>query len=212
MEKKVRAVVMLFLVATSCALFVRLFLYEVYRISSNSMIPNLYGGDLVLVSKFNFSLKLPFSAYELVKFRKPQRGEVVTFQLPDRSFSTFVKRVVAVEGDTVVIEDGKLLVNGVAPGYSPFKADTFEGSEWEEFPDAKPYLVVRHSEALKNYGPIDLPTDHFFALGDNRSDSLDSRTWGPVPYSCLKGKVAMIWFSVSPEGGIRPNRLGVGVQ
>src|SRR4051812_27461601 len=89
--------------ATFLALSIRLFVIEDYRLFSDSMAPSLLSGDLIFVSKPTFNLRLPFSSYELVKFRRPRRGEIVAFALPDHGLETYVKRVVATEGDEVSI-------------------------------------------------------------------------------------------------------------
>ena len=182
------------------------------------MYPNLLSGDLVFVSKFDFNLHLPFSTYEIVRFRRPRHSEVVVFSLPDRGMEGFVKRVVAVEGDKVAIKDGTLVVNG-----TPVRSQLFNGAvlpsekqfhlSWEEEEPGVKYLIqVPDHKNGKDYGPVDVPTGHFFVLNDNREDLNDSRVWGPIPNSCLKGKVALVWLSVSPTGGIRKDRTGLRVN
>ncbi|MFM8269398.1 MAG: signal peptidase I [Pseudomonadota bacterium] len=180
-----------FLVATLTALTVRLFIVEDFRISSNSMSPNLLKGDLILVSKSAFNLRLPFSSFELFRTGKPNRSDIVAFSVPEQGTDTYVKRIVALGGDRVEIKDGVLWING-------------EMAQGENLP--------KDEKVLADYGPVDIPADHFFALGDNRSDSVDSRVWGPIPYSCLKGKVALVWLSVSGSGSLRPNRWLSAIQ
>jgi len=197
-----------FLVATAAALSLRFFVFEDFRISSNSMVPNLLKGDLVLVSKSAFSLKLPFTSIELVRTGQPHRSEVVAFSLPERGSDTYVKRIVALGGDRIEIREGVLWINGEMAGYR----DALDTEVEESLPGAKPYRITRNEKALPDYGPVDVPAGHFFALGDNRSDSVDSRTWGPIPFSCLKGKVALIWLSVENSGGVRPQRWLSAIQ
>lgn len=191
-----------FVVATVTALTVRLFIIEDYRIASDSMRPGLLKGDLILVSKAAFNLRLPFSTFELARTGRPQRSEVVAFSVPDQGSDTYIKRVVAVSGDKVEIKEGVLWVNSVAYQYRKT-----EGTEevWEENPSGQSYRIVPN-QGSENYGPVDVPPDHFFVLGDNRLESVDSRQWGPVPYSCLKGRVALVWLSVGTEGALRPQR------
>ena len=159
-----------FLIATATALVVRLFVIEDFRISSESMTPNLLKGDLILVSKSAFNLRLPFSSFELFR---------------------------------------TLWINGEM-------AETQESSEsnqiLEKWPSGRSYQITKGKSPLADYGPVDVPADHFFALGDNRSDSVDSRKWGPVPYSCLKGRVALVWMSVGSSGGVRPSRWLSAIQ
>lgn len=209
MRHKLRTFVGVLVVATVAALFFRFIILEDYRISSDSMYPTLLSGDLVFVSKSAFNIRLPFSSYQVASVRSPRRSEVVAFTLPERGLDTFVKRVVAIEGDRVSIQDGVLFINDVAAVYQPLKAgetQSMEKTEWGNYP------VHFDKLKLKNYGPVDVPKNHFFALGDNREDSVDSRTWGPVPYSCLKGRVALVWLSLNPQGTFLRDRVGLWVQ
>ena len=202
-----RGFVRMFIVATAIALAVRLFVVEDYRIVSDSMAPGLLGGDLVFVSKSAFNLRLPFSTYELARLRTPRRGEVVAFTLPDRGGQTFVKRVVALEGDKVSMRENRLEVNGVFAGYRT-EADAL----LETNADGVTYPVAGGKATAKDYGPVEIPAGHFFALGDNRADSVDSRSWGPVPLSCLKGRVALVWLSLDDAGHLRRGRAGLWVH
>src|SRR4051812_43047179 len=104
MREKARYLVHLFIIATFCALLVRYLVVENFRVSSDSMKPSLLSGDLLLVSKFNYAVRLPFTSIEFFRFRNPARGEVVVFALPELGMESFVKRVVALEGDTVAIK------------------------------------------------------------------------------------------------------------
>jgi len=181
-----------FVLATFCALAVRLFFVEDFRISSDSMAPNLLPGDLVFVYKPEFNLRLPFSSLELIRFRRPRRSEVVAFSLPGRGLETFVKRVIGIEGDRVELRKGVLYINGQI--------------------ENEAYRLKRASSYEKDYGPVEVPAGYFFALGDNRSESIDSRTWGPVPYSCLKGLVKVVWLSLNSTGRVRNERVGLRVN
>lgn len=172
------------------------------------MSPNILTGDLVFISKSAFNLRLPFSTYEVVKFSRPQRTEVVAFSLPERGTDTFVKRVVGLEGDRIEIKGGVLYLNN-----SPAEYDLSENKDYsyETLAGRPKYLIQTGTAAMSDYGPVDIPKNHFFAMGDNRTESIDSRVWGPVPYSCLKGKVKLVWLSVT-SAGIRPERFGVWVN
>lgn len=190
-----KSMINLFVIATATALLFRLFVVEDYRIVSNSMFPSLQTGKLIFVSKSSFSLKLPFSSYEIIKFSSPKRSEIVAFSLPDKKGRTYVKRVVAIAGDRVEIKDGSLFINGEISKYlnetpaSRVLASAVGVIKTEQIVGSEPYDVSIDKDKLSDYGPVDVPPNHFFALGDNRSDSTDSRSWGPVPYSSLKGRV-----------------------
>ena len=185
----------LFLVATGAALFVRVFIVEDYRIASNSMFPNLTSGEVVFVSKSAFNLRFPFSALEIIKFSYPKRSQIVAFTLPDRNSATYVKRVVAVAGDRLEVRAGDLYINGQLSNYQepskPQRQLTQSKAviKFEQISGNRHYLIQQDQEHIQNYGPVDIPAEHFFVMGDNRLESVDSRVWGPVPYSCLKGLV-----------------------
>jgi signal peptidase I len=199
-----------FLIATGVALLVRLLLVEDYRITSNSMMPNLVAGDLVFVFKPAFNIHFPFSTYELMKIRRPKLGEVVALSLPDRGQETFVKRIVGLEGDKIELKDGVFYRNGISAHYRPSESEPAETTE--EIDPNSQYLVRKSKSAPNDYGPVDIPKDHFFVLGDNRDNSVDSRVWGPLPYACLKGRVKLIWLSLDDGGHIRHDRIGLWIK
>lgn len=203
MGQGVGLLVKAFVVATIAALVVRAFVLEAFRIASPSMSPTLLVGDLVFVEKYAFGMRLPFSTYELFSFRKPTRGEVAAFTLPDRGLDVFVKRIVAVEGDTVEFRQGKLFLNGVEATYAPKEKGFVEKHSGValEFP------ISSLTPEEFRFGPVSIPAGHFFALGDNREHSADSRDWGPVPVRCLRGRVGWVAFSVDPDRGIRSGRF-----
>jgi len=207
-----------FLVASAIALTVRLFVVEDFRIASGSMAPNLLTGDLVLVSKSSFNLRIPFSTYELFRFRLPRRGEIVAFNLPGKGGETYVKRVVAVEGDKLQIKSGQVWVNGNASGYraiegSPAATRQVAGVSaplfFESFGSGEEHVIRQTTKG--DYGPIDIPKGQFFALGDNRPESTDCRSWGPLPLTSLQGRVAYIWLSVDGSGELRTGRAGTAL-
>jgi len=201
-----RSLIGLFGTATLVALAFRMFVVEDFRITSDSMAPGLVPGDLVFVSKSAFNLHLPFSTYELIRFRPPMRGEVVAFSLPERGFDTFVKRIAALENDRIHIKKGALYINGTQADY----LKNPDGSLVEKIGGVT-YPIQNEMTPTRDYGPVDIPKNHFFALGDNRMASIDSRNWGPVPYSCLKGRVSVVWLSLGSEG-LRRERFGVWVR
>lgn len=176
------------LVSTLGALMLRGFILEIYRVRSDSMSPSIPKDSLVVSSRARYNVYLPMTNFSLINVGSPARSDVVAFTLPDSPGTTFVKRVVAIGGDRLEIKEGKLWINDVALEYSPV-ADT--GYFYESLSSSIKYTVSL--EQAQNYGPIDVPEGHFFALGDNREKSVDSREWGPIPYRYLKGKISILW-------------------
>lgn len=180
------------------------------------MSPALVPGDLVFVYKSEYNLRIPFSSVELLKLTRPKLSDVAVFTLPDKDFQTFIKRIVAVEGDKVEIREGRLYLNDEPATYQS-EDDLVRMTKdshlvWEQTGNSPARLIHWAEDAMKDYGPVDVPPGHFFAMGDNRSDSVDSRVWGPIPASCLKGKAELVWLSVNPEGGLRKGRSGIRIK
>jgi signal peptidase I len=161
-----------FLIAIVLALLIRMFVIEAFKIPSGSMIPTLLVGDHLLVSKFTY------------KFTEPQRGDIVVFKYPDGPSRNFIKRIVAVGGDTVEIKDKAVFVNGLRQE-EPYVQHLFQD-----------VLQARFS-TRDNFGPIDVPQNHYFMLGDNRDSSLDSRFWDNrfVNRRAIVGKALIIYWS-----------------
>ncbi len=177
------------LVAVVFALFAKAFLFEAYQIPSGSMEESLLVGDHVVVDKLAWAPRsLPWGP--LLPRRELRRGDVVVFRGPEEPGRDFIKRVVALGGETVEIRDKRLRVNGV------------ESDE--------PYVVHRDAALATGSGlpasllgrdemaPRAVPADAFFALGDNRDESRDSRAWGPVPRSLVRGRALFVYWSSRP--------------
>src|SRR4051812_37892456 len=165
MKRWARSFLGVLLLATAAALAVRLFFVEDYRIVSSSMYPTLRTGDLVFVSKVSYNVRLPFSTYEVAKLRRPGRGEIVVFSLPEHGLETYVKRVVAIEGDKVALREGKLFVNGMVAGYGSYVLPddpSARGLRLETL-NGLAYPIEEERNA-QDYGPVDVPPGHFFAL------------------------------------------------
>jgi signal peptidase I len=181
---------------------VRWLLFEPYVIPSESMLPNLMVHDHIFVSKLAFGIRLPFSEKWLVQWRAPQRGEIVVFKYPVNKDVFFVKRVIGLPGDEIRVEDNRLFVNGQewtkSPNNSEFPDDSNTGfSYFTENNGERSYTVrlLKGRQESNTYGPITVPDGHFFALGDNRDQSSDSRVWGFVPVDHLMGTASLIWLS-----------------
>lgn len=171
------------LTALVLALIIRAFVIQAFTIPSGSMIPTLLVGDYILVNKFLLGspVDIPFTNINLFRMpglRRPHKGDVIVFKFPVDPSKDFIKRVVAVEGDKIEARDKIIYVNGV-PANEPFMRHTDN-------------LVLPNRD---NFGPIEIPKDKFFCMGDNRDNSRDSREWGFVDIKDVKGKALIIYFS-----------------
>jgi signal peptidase I len=178
------------------ALFIRTFIVQAFKIPSGSMIPTLAIGDHILVNKLSYGVRIPFWEDYLIEFRKPQRGDVVVFIFPEDRSKDFIKRVIAVGGDTVEIRQKKVLINDkpVADPHAYFKDGDFAG-------EIQP--------GQNNFGPRTVPQGHIFVMGDNRDSSHDSRFWGFVNLDDVRGKAFLIYWSWDgTDRWVRWERLG----
>jgi signal peptidase I len=153
-------------VAFFLALVVQTYAVKPFKIPSGSMENTLQVGDMIFVNRF------------LYLFKSPQRGDVVVFKYPENPNQDFVKRLIGLSGDTVVILDGKVLINGTALD--------------------EPYIK---ESSVDDYGPVVVPADSYLMLGDNRNNSRDSRYWGFLPKSLVKGKAFLIYWSKKDRTG-----------
>jgi signal peptidase I len=195
-----------FTIAVFLFLFIRAFFVEAFKIPSGSMEGTLLVGDFLLVNKLVYGAEVPFTGRHLPALRSPQRGDVIVFEWPTDPTKNFVKRLVGLPGDTVAMTDGVLVLNGVPqreryvthtePDYDP----TTEEFRWQ-----RDYLVrtlegsTGAHPSRNNWGPLVVPRKSYFVLGDNRDNSLDSRYWGFVPDSLIKGRPFIVYYSYTPD-------------
>ena len=201
-----------FLIAIGCALMIRWLFLESYVIPTSSMIPTLLVNDHIFVNKISFGLRIPFTEKWLVNWGEPQRGDVVIFKFPESRSKYFIKRVIGVPGDRIYYENGQLYVNeAVVEKSIPKlrKADeqwlTDEQKEhfvqWEESLNDHNYsiLLKKGERDGESFGPITVPAEHYFVMGDSRDNSEDSRMWEPerrfVPQHYIVGRAAFVWLS-----------------
>ena len=176
------------LIAIVLALFIRTFVIQAFKIPSGSMKPTLLVGDHILVNKFIYGIKLPFTDKILISLSEPERGDVVVFKFPLDTRKDYIKRVIGVPGDRVELVDKQLLINGR--------------------PTEDPHASYSMSGSMRMFGPVTVPVDHLFVMGDNRDESSDSRVWGFVPRPYLKGKAFLIYWSWDRKNyGVRWSRL-----
>jgi signal peptidase I len=208
--------------AVLVALFLRAFVVEAFKIPSGSMIPTLEVGDHIFVNKFIYGLRVPGANVKFGQYRDPKRGEVIVFVYPMDEEKDFIKRIVAIGGDTVALEQNVIILNGKPisrrrlPGSCSY-LDSEEGTNrrepkaciaYEEELDGTRYRVVQDVNNFSvDHKPKKIPMGHVFVMGDNRDNSHDSRFWGTVPFDHLKGKAMIIWWSRGDVDGIRWRRF-----
>ncbi len=173
-------------VAIILALFIRTFIVQAFKIPSGSMKETLQIGDHILVNKFIYGVKLPFTQATLVAIKNPKREDIVVFKFPEDPDKDFIKRVIGVEGDEIEIRDKQLYINK-----QPFKGDYAVYSD--------PRIIPKGMQPRDNFGPVTVPENSLFVMGDNRDHSYDSRFWGFVGLDAVKGKAFIIYWSWNKE-------------
>lgn len=207
----------------------RSFLFEPFKIPSESMLPTLYIGDLILVNKFTYGVRLPILGTKVVDLGNPQRGDVMVFKYPRDPSQNYIKRVVGVPGDVVTYKEKRLFINGVALSYAKLNDFLHEGkdlnydAQYEENLNGIQHRVLNIDGRTSNVPPFSsadfpfsencsnaddgftctVPDRHYFMMGDNRDNSGDSRYWGFVPDENIVGKAFFIWLNFS-----NPKRIG----
>ena len=216
------------------AVFVlRSFLFEPFRIPSGSMIPTLLVGDLILVNKFAYGIRLPIVDRQVIAIGSPERGDVVVFRYPLDPSQNYVKRVVGLPGDTIVYRDKRLTINGQlvstkpAPDFVDEDAGVSASQRIETLArvdGGREHPILVDPRRVDRFGPIaafadrdrcvysdggtavtcTVPEGRYFMMGDNRDNSADSRFWGFVPDANLVGKATLIWMNFTHPARVGP--------
>jgi signal peptidase I len=191
-------------------LLIRSFVAEAYVVSSGSMIPTLEVGDRLMANKFVYGLKVPGVEYKIVNGRQVRRGEIILFVHPKEPDKTLIKRVIAVGGDTVEMRANQLFINGQAVKRTKLPLGCDRALEpkvqtpcaaFREELGGQCYRVIQRADGSSgDFTSLKIPEGHVFVMGDNRDNSDDSRFWGTVPYSHIKGKSWGIFWSSGDEG------------
>lgn len=203
--------------------FIRPFVVEAFKIPSGSMEDTLLVGDRILVCKFIYGITIPGTQIKVLDFHKPARGDVFVFIPPHDRERNFIKRIVAVEGDTIETRGGILYVNGEAVDDNHYTKHVTPSRFKKGFPPFRPPGFLPDAEEFSDYAvperqfrrkfpdgkPFTVPKGKVFAMGDNRDKSQDSRTWGPVDVSDIKGQAFMVYwsFAVYPAEDANPAKI-----
>ncbi|OTG87582.1 signal peptidase I [Acinetobacter sp. ANC 4558] len=206
-------------------LVLRSFLYEPFNIPSDSMVPTLETGDFILVNKFDYGVRLPVINKKIINVGEPERGDVIVFRYPPQPTISYIKRVIGVPGDHIIYDHGQLIINGKKVPKVPVKfsrekdildtpnslyfketlgSHTFTMRELENVNIASQAPFLNYVEGGKyanqngQYWEVKVPKGQYFAMGDNRDQSADSRFWGFVPEENLTGKAFYIWMHKEP--------------
>src|SRR5450830_1444359 len=197
----------------------RSFLYEPFKIPSSSMVPTLLVGDLILVNKFTYGIRLPILNKKIINVSDPQRGDVMVFKYPKDTSVDYIKRVVGVPGDKIVYKNKHLTINGKEASYQPLPDFLDDENlayykQWQENLTGVDHKILT-DERAPNFVPnpdafpqhelcsyntegfaCTVPPGQYFMMGDNRDNSLDSRYWGFVPDQNIVGKAFFVWMNL----------------
>ena len=199
-KSTIREYIEAILIALLLALFIRTFVVQAFKIPSGSMMNTLLIGDHILVNKFIYGVKNPFNDNTWIPIKNPARRDIVVFKYPVNPTQDYIKRVVGVQGDTIEIKDKKVYVNG-----------EMQNEKYAIFLDNK--ILPANVQGRDNMGPITVPEDSLFVMGDNRDNSYDSRFWNFVNLKSVKGKAFIRYWSWDKENfSVRWNRIGNLVQ
>ncbi len=238
-KKWVREIISIFWIVFAVFAF-RSSFFEPFRIPSGSMVPSLMIGDFILVNKFSYGFKVPYSDLSILGInwdpiylfgkKHPKRGDVIVFKYPQDPSLNYIKRLIGLPGDEIQLIDKVVYVNG-----RPFERTQIDGTEIMADMDDKfkdyhlnfyQTKTGTHNHVIQttngmghrdNISSIVVPPDHFFVMGDNRDFSADSRFWGFVPFKNVRGKALFVWFSAifgldKDKGKFRYHRIGTGID
>lgn len=183
------------IVALVLAFFIRSFVIQAFKIPSGSMLQTLQIGDHLLVTKFAYGVKIPFTNIMVYEREGPRHEDIIVFEFPEDPSKDFIKRVIGTPGDVIEIRDKQVFRNGEMLN--------------------EPYVQHVHSAIVPqrdNFGPITVPEGKYFVLGDNRDESYDSRFWGFVERRTIAGKALILYWSWESLFSIRWERIGQLVE
>jgi signal peptidase I len=208
-----------FLPVILVVLVVRAFVFEPFRIPSESMMPGLVDGDFIFVNKFSYGLRLPLTNTKIAAIGEPKRGDVIVFRLPSDPSVHFIKRLIGLPGDRIVVRDNEIIINGAAV---PKQSDGaysggygFSGAPLalEQLGAEQHVIMFAPDRASTDYEAV-VPAGHYFFMGDNRNDSADSRfpLVGFVPEENLVGRAVRVWMNWQIPGWPQWRRIGMKIR
>ena len=201
-------------------LVIRSFLFEPFRIPSDSMMPTLLDGDFIFVNKFTYGLRLPVANTKIVAIGQPRRGDVVVFRLPSDPATNYIKRLVGLPGDRIVVRDKRVYVNGLLQDvrldgmFEPFNSTPLAQIGIEKLGDVEHRTLYIGERPSVDFDDV-VPAGHFFFMGDNRDNSRDSRfpEVGFVPADNVVGKAVRIWLNWNiPHAAPLWGRIGMAIH
>jgi len=207
-------------VALLLFLVLRTFVVEAFRIPSSSMERTLLAGDFLLVNKWVYGAEIPFTSTRLPALRPPRHGDVIVFDWPVDPGKAFVKRLVGLPGDTLQMRAGRLERNGRAVREPYVRRGAPVSARGADPVGSGGEAGATMGASRDGWGPLIVPPGHLFVLGDNRENSLDSRYWGFVPFTLLRGAPWLVYYSFTPDSTapipwltrIRWGRIGTAVR
>ena len=183
-------------VALLLALFIRTFVVQAFKIPSGSMLDTLLIGDHILVNKFIYGIKNPFTGETWIPIEEPERKDIVVFEYPLNPSQDYIKRVIGVAGDRIEIKDKKVFVNG-EPQNEPYTI----------YSDNR--IIPANVQPRDNMDPVTVPPHSLFVMGDNRDNSYDSRFWHFLDLKAVKGKAFILYWSWDKDKfRVRWDRIG----
>ncbi len=210
------------LVALIAAMILRAFVVQAFRIPTGSMKDTLLVGDFLLVNKFIYGVRTPDTIpfieakipgpFRLPAFKNPQNGDVVVFKYPEDPSLDYIKRCIAVGGQTVEIRNGEVFIDGKPEGKQKDLGSKYDPEDGRNVkytkmttPLGKEYVIRHYVDRYaqtEDFGPVTVPEGNYFMMGDNRDNSADSRSWGFLPQENVVGEALVIYFSWDKTGAI----------
>ena len=194
-KSKVQEYIEAIIIAILIALVIKTFAIQAFKIPSRSMVPTLLVGDQILVNKFIYGVKIPYLRKTIIPVTNPEKGDIVVFIYPNDRSKDFIKRVIGIAGDKIEIKNKRIFIN-----------DKEYSDSYGVYSDNLIYPGAM--QPRDNFGPVTVPKDSLFVMGDNRDESSDSRYWGFVDIKDVEGKAFIIYWSWNREdNNLRWRRL-----